>query len=598
MSMKKEWKKTFIESLKFNRGAISPTAAIGTQMTAEQAEQMYGYVRMDDDLIADLDALLKKDLSNTQFIAQVLTTLEVYDAKVGNDSNSFGGFYASNVSVVENSLNNVEQLVDGEPEYANSWSSYSYSGPRYVYNLPVDFVNEVRNGIDLATGVDTINQEESVQYRDFLKEKVNEFVEDTGKAAVIAKPKGGSGYLFYTSDAIDERLKRDGSAPLSWEYLLPSMSRFGANDSAIIYFPNFELEGDANNYVPSGTYTEMKPNTDEDGRPTDADDALGEYAVLVLNPITGRYDSISKKTFDSVEEKTKLEQDPYTQVIQITEQNTYEDLQTIFSSQTQDAFEVFGQIPSDYFIYENVEAEYQEPTVEGFVQDTQEQVTVSDYGVDNLYGGMDHIAGDPAKNGALNWISLKPDEQEAFQLQLMQSGFLSPDHFYAEAGDWGTYTQAAMRTAMTEANYKFKKIGPYLQEVMKDYKNRPTIYPIVFPEPGPLATKNAVQSAVTSAGARTNLTPGEMQALATYFKDENVDYQKAVVDYERNLDLARRGIIPENKLVVPDTPSERTQARAEEVFAPEIESQARAQEQRRNVQYLTYSVDRMSDIIG
>ena len=109
---------------------------------------------MDDDLIADLDALLKKDLSNTQFIAQVLTTLEVYDAKVGNDSNSFGGFYASNVSVVENSLNNVEQLVDGEPEYANSWSSYSYSGPRYVYNLPVDFVNEVRNGIDLATGVD------------------------------------------------------------------------------------------------------------------------------------------------------------------------------------------------------------------------------------------------------------------------------------------------------------------------------------------------------------------------------------------------------------------------------------------------------------
>ena len=308
MSMKKEWKKTFIESLKYNRGGMSPTALYGTQMTAEQAQQMYGYVRMDDDLIADLDSLLEKDLSTTQFIAQVLTTLEVYDAKVGNDSNSFGGFYASNVSIIESSLDNVEQFVEGTPQYSNSWSSYSYSGPRYVYNLPVDFVNEVRNGIDLATGVDTINQEESVQYRNFLKEKVNEFVEDTGKAAVIAKPKGGSGYLFYTSDAIDERLKRDGSATLSWEYLLPSMSAFGANDAAIIYFPNFKLEEDANNYVPSGTYTEMKPNTDEDGRPTDADDALGEYAVLVLNPMTGRYNSISKKTFDSVEEKTNLEQ--------------------------------------------------------------------------------------------------------------------------------------------------------------------------------------------------------------------------------------------------------------------------------------------------
>ena len=70
----------------------------------------------------------------------------------------------------------------------------------------------------------------------------------------------------------------------------------------------------------------------------------------------------------------------------------------------------------------------------GFVQDAKEQFTVSDYGIENLYGGFDHISGSPAE-GKISWISLPPDEQEAIQLQSMQAG-LSPDLYYAEAGEW------------------------------------------------------------------------------------------------------------------------------------------------------------------
>ena len=60
-----------------------------------------------------------------------------------------------------------------------------------------------------------------------------------------------------------------------------------------------------------------------------------------------------------------------------------------------------------------------------------------------MYGGFDHIAGDPAQ-GKINWISLPPDEQQAIQLQLMQAGMLSPDAYYSEAGSWGLQTRAAM----------------------------------------------------------------------------------------------------------------------------------------------------------
>jgi len=51
----------------------------------------------------------------------------------------------------------------------------------------------------MATGISNINEQEATEYRKFLQEQVEEFVDETGKVAVIAKPKGGSGMLFYTS---------------------------------------------------------------------------------------------------------------------------------------------------------------------------------------------------------------------------------------------------------------------------------------------------------------------------------------------------------------------------------------------------------------
>ena len=53
-----------------------------------------------------------------------------------------------------------------------------------------------------------------------------------------------------------------------------------------------------------------------------------------------------------------------------------------------------------------------------------------------------------------------------------------------------------------------------------------------------------------------------------------------------------------NKLVAPDSAVDRTANYIEQQMQPEIQSQLRGAEQARNVSYLTYSVDRMRDIIG
>ena len=601
--MKEEWKQTLIDTVIANRSVVKDVYG-QSNFDSIQMQQLGGGLRVSDELIENLDSLIGKDISDRQFIAQLITTLEVFDAKVGVTSDSsLDMFYANNVKVVENSMQALEPLVEGENSYANQYNSYSFSGPRYVYTLPIDFIQEVQQGIDMATGVSPYDQKESIEYRNFLQEQVNSFVEDTGKVAVVAKPSGGSGFLFYTSPAIQENFERNGTDEIKLRYTLPSLKTFGGNDAEVLYYPIMEKPGDANNYTPTNQYVTLKENSLEDGTATDADTGQGTYMTFTQNPITGAFENFQLEELTSEEYNDKLN-NPTIQLQQISGstdaeiQENYDDLKsTLVGLVEETGLSVFGDLPADHFIFKNVEQEFEEPTAEGFVQDAKEQFTVSDYGVENLYGGFDHISGSPAE-GKISWISLPPDEQEAIQLQLMQAGFLSPDLYYSEAGEWGLGTRSAMKSAMIEANYKLEKIGPFLQNAVENFMNRPTIYPIVYPQANPLSVKNAVQSALESVGGRTDLSTGEMAAFMDFYRSSEQDYQKAAIDYNRNLELINRGIMPGNNLVAPDSAVERTAEFIEQEMQPEIQSQLRGAEQERNVSYLTYSVDRMRDIIG
>ena len=256
--MKEEWKQTLIDTVLANRGVV--TDAYGADYyTSQQLQQLGAGARTSEELQNNLDSLIGKDISDRQFIAQLITTLEVFDAKIGiTTDSSLDMFYASNAKIVENSMQALEPLVEGDNTFANQYNSYSFSGPRYVYTLPVDFVQEVQQGIDMATGISPYDQSESIVYRNFLKEEVDKFIEDTGKVAIIAKPGGGSGFLFYTSPAIQENFEKNGTDDIRLRFTLPSLKTFGGNDADPLYYPVMEKPADANNYVPSGEYVSLK----------------------------------------------------------------------------------------------------------------------------------------------------------------------------------------------------------------------------------------------------------------------------------------------------------------------------------------------------
>ena len=388
--MKEEWKQTLIDTVLANRGVI--TDAYGADnYTSEQVQQLGAGARTSDELSNNLNSLISKDISDRQFIAQLITTLEVFDAKIGiTTDSSLDMFYASNAKIIENSMQALEPLVEGDNTFANQYNSYSFSGPRYVYTLPVDFVQEVQQGIDMATGVSPYDQSESIVYRNFLKEEVDKFIEDTGKVAIIAKPKGGSGFLFYTSPAIQENFEKNGTDDISLQFTLPRLKTFGGNDADLLYYPVMEKPADANNYVPSGEYVSLKENALEDGTATDADTGQGTYMTFTQNPITGAFENFKLEELTS-EEYNKALEDPLINLQQISgsteseKQENYEDLKSTLTGLVEDnSLSVFGDLPADHFIFKNVEQEFQEPTAEGFVQDAKEQFTVSDYGIENL----------------------------------------------------------------------------------------------------------------------------------------------------------------------------------------------------------------------
>ena len=55
-----------------------------------------------------------------------------------------------------------------------------------------------------------------------------------------------------------------------------------------------------------------------------------------------------------------------------------------------------------------------------------------------------------------------PQERLAVQTDLLQAGYLSYDDWFFEQGSWGAASQAAMLSAMTNANYELSDIGTHL----------------------------------------------------------------------------------------------------------------------------------------
>ena len=84
--MEEGYKEALIEAVLANRSVIK--MPYGSQTNAGAVEQLTSSSRIDDNLITNLNSLITKDISDIQFIAQIITTLEVYDAMNNNENNT------------------------------------------------------------------------------------------------------------------------------------------------------------------------------------------------------------------------------------------------------------------------------------------------------------------------------------------------------------------------------------------------------------------------------------------------------------------------------------------------------------------------------
>lgn len=593
--LKDDWKEVLIQAVIQQRGVASSRMTSG--VPTEYHQSISSITRVDEDLIETLNSLAKEDLTNIQFLARVITELDIFDIKVGNSDSPYNTVYMDNQSIMEKSLESLEgSVVYGEDEYTGP-RQYTGTGvqKRYINVLPNDFVQEVSQAFDLSSGVSGVNSEEAGEYFEYLKVEVNDYVKDTGNIAVIAKPKGGNGYIFFSSDYLNEVIENKGTADLS---IYSSFSNI--NDAGLKYYPVTEEKDGV--FVPTGEWIDLPSSYDDDGNVVEEVDKQTWYAVATQG-VAGDIIDMEKQQLTTTEVEKLQGEGKILYPLQGADEEAidmyYLDLEKNLTGLTSGEFSDYSNLPDDYFIYKQIETSgWQEPSLDkDFLQDAKEQITVSDYGRDNLYGGFDHISGDPAQ-GKISWISLPPEEKEAVQLELMQAGFLSPDAYFSESGSWGRLTQTAMQNAMIEANYEFKKIGPFLSEKMRDYKNRPPIYPKVYLEPSPAFIKNELQTTLKAIGARTDLSPAELAALSDYWIQSDIDAEKAAIDWQHNVDLAQRMINPTSRLQAPQSASERTEAYAKELFEPELRAKATAEKRRNDLSYLTYTVDRMSDMIG
>lgn len=84
--MEEGYKEALIEAVLAGRQIVN--IPYGTQINAGAMSQFTSDSRVDEDLITNLNSLISKDISDAQFIAQIITTLEVYDAINNNENDT------------------------------------------------------------------------------------------------------------------------------------------------------------------------------------------------------------------------------------------------------------------------------------------------------------------------------------------------------------------------------------------------------------------------------------------------------------------------------------------------------------------------------
>jgi len=539
-----------------------------------------------DPFVKELNAYVKEEISDSLFIAKVNTALKIYDTAQSQDSVSGLGMTNVTKTVFTNALNDAISATELEGSPAG-YSPGMYE--TWLVNTPMNIRTEILKGMDVSAGV--IAADEPEDYFNYLVDKLDEWYDSTGQIGALVKPGGGKGVVMFSTDEYD-RYKKNYDNPEDTMQIFrdvePGRTKVPKKgfraEPTVLYEPI--MSGEAGNYEFSGEYNDRVKDISDKTYKT-VKEAGG--AISIINNATGEVEQKVVTDSEFVQISEGQLEGGYT-VIQSQEaaivNQAKESLlgQSAFSGN----YGLFGGITPGYSVYKNpdlaaVFEEGRELTPSDMAAET---ITLTEEDVKNRYGNQDHIQ---------IGFNMLPQERLAVQTDLLQAGYLSYDDWFFEQGSWGSASQSAMLSAMTNANYELADIGTHLAAEKDRLYKRPPLLPKVFVEPSPSAIKTEIDGALRSIGIDRELSEAEMVALSDFYVSSSKNYETAVADFNKNYDLAQRMFPGADKnLTVPETPTASLEEYADGLFGAESAAMEKAEKERNDLSYLFTTLDTMS----
>lgn len=572
----------------------------------------------DQGIFNDLNSFVTEDLSDETFIAKVYAELKLYDQVYAFENDpttqdyleSFGAASMGRtrpnktLATFNQALTVTNETLTESPSFMNSDQSAA-----------------IFNGLDIAAGLKGPKKEgQGKIYYEWLNDKLDTISKETDLLGVVIRPPRGEGAAIYMSEDLDKYIR--ANSILDQTFYPAEGKKFrkypGFSAPTILTKPVMSFNEDTDSWDTTGNYLEYVTSYNTStGKMNTEQESNDSYPVVILTKLADGSVETEVKTLSADEyafEEQELVANPNKQIQDLTnDDDVNKDLVDQYKTGFENigasggpAYDVFGGISPDYAIYKRPDLadafKENDPSVPQMKDSLlAQQVYAGDIPEEQFYGGFDHISGQGESfnnSQKISWISLAPQEIKAVQTDLMQAGYLSPESYFLEQGAWSDGTAIAMNEAMTDANFNLTDISSQLKAEKERYFTKPPLTPKVYVNRSPQAIKAEVDSAIKAAGLSRKLTDAEMLAFADFYSQADKDYDTAVGEYNKNLDLANRLFPGQKEITMPTTASDALKSYAEEQFAPQLEAQAQGKKEKNDLSYLFSSIDQYESMIG
>ena len=518
--------------------------------TSTRTEPMY-FQGFEEEVKAEISSY--STLPIDQVIARTMQYMMYITSVKSKDTTNFNMGYKRAVNVVNTAL----AKGTGESRWAG------VPGP--MINVDNELFTKIYRGQEMGAGL--VGDDKFYQWQLATVKETASNNDDV--FPIVVRPQDGSGSMMYHSDQLDKYVKeKGGRININLEVFGAYPNNYGSINLGPVGFkprpqilaqPQTTLNDETGLHDFKGSYTNYFGAV-EDDRIVTSTEVAGSAKYYVVEFVDGK----------KVNERTELlSQDDKDELFRTYGQNIY--IQPVDDSYTDEELNTIKAQADNYFAANTITGEgfggvglgYMVPGPQTAAVAKQNmvngeidymgiknaeipqaaQVTVENAG--DIYGGMDHINGQ--SSGKTSWIALSSDEKEAVQLKMVNGGYMSYNDYLLEKGRWGDASQAAMKSAMTEANLRLKSV----ETVLEESATRPVIVPPITPKkytaPTLFDQRRAIKSGMATMGYDTSsLSRAEWELLGDVVTTSDEEYFDNLELYEQQqqvaIQLANRGM--------------------------------------------------------